>query len=210
MLDQFKYDSVNNKIYYSGQCWQPKSRTWIRDEDIPNNAEYVEDHKAILLALEMGTVSLPIGVIGPKVNATDEQLFFAEEVGRAVAEMGLPLLTGGKTGVMEASSRGAFNANGLTIGILPDECWSAANAYITIPIVTGLGPARNAIIGRTCPVLIAIGGSYGTLTEMAFGMHFDRCVLALSDAPEVEGVVKFNTVNDALYAAVRAWFGLHL
>lgn len=140
---------------------------------------------------------VPVGIIGPK-NANAEQEAVAEALGRAFARMGLTLLTGGRKGVMEAASRGAFVAGGMTVGIIPDDEWGSANPYVTIPLATGLGPARNAVVARACEVLVAVGGEYGTLSEMAFGMHFNRLVLALLNAPNVPGVQVCETVDDVL------------
>ena len=89
----------------------------------------------------------------------------AEEIGRELTGLGLQLLTSGKSGVMEAASKGALEAGDLPVGILPDEDWTAANPYVAVPIATGLGPARNAVIARVCEVLIAVGGEYGTLAR---------------------------------------------
>src|SRR5690606_33257175 len=97
---------------------------------------------------------------------TDDELRMAERMGAEIARLGLQLLCGGKNGVMEAASKGCLEAGGLPIGLLPDEEWTAANPYVAIPIPSGIGPARNAIIARGCQVLIAIGGGHGTLSEM--------------------------------------------
>ncbi len=140
---------------------------------------------------------VPIGVIGPR-EATAGQLQLAEVLGRALAESGLQLLCGGKGGVMEAACKGALEAGGSPIGLLPDTEWDAANPYVAIPIATGIGQARNAIIARACLVLVAVGGGYGTLSEMALGLHFDRLVLTLDDAPKVPGAVACATVGDAM------------
>jgi uncharacterized protein (TIGR00725 family) len=96
-----------------------------------------------------------------------------------LAEAGAVLVCGGRGGVMEAACRGAKSANGLTIGILPGKSWSEANPYVDIPIVTGIGEARNAIITRTAQAVIAIGGSYGTLSEIAFALSFGTPVVGL-------------------------------
>jgi uncharacterized protein (TIGR00725 family) len=80
---------------------------------------------------------------------------------------------------MEAACRGAKSADGLTIGILPGTSQSEANSYVDIPIITGIGEARNAIITRTAQAVIAIGGSYGTLSEIAFALSFGTPVVGL-------------------------------
>jgi len=140
---------------------------------------------------------LPVGVIGPR-EATHGQCAIAETLGRELANLGLTLLCGGKGGVMEAVCRGHAEAGGLPIGLLPDEDWRAANDYVAIPIATGIGNARNAIIARACFAMIAVGGGYGTLSEIAFGLHYGRLVLTLDAAPEVEGAIRCMDIDEAL------------
>lgn len=171
------------------------------DGTAPADAEPVGPLDALRRLAGAGRLRrVPVGVIGPKA-ATPEQLDLAETLGRRLAGLGLPVLTGGRGGVMEAASRGAHEAGGLTIGIVPDDEWGAANPFVAVPLASGLGPARNAVIARACEVLVAVGGEYGTLSEMAFGMHFDRLVLALLDAPEVPGVARCATIDEALERA---------
>jgi len=119
-----------------------------------------------------------IGVIGGSAP-TKEEMAAAKAVGRALAKAGAVLICGGRGGVMEAACRGAKSAQGLTIGILPGIDRSEANPYVDIPIVTGIGEARNAIITRTAQAVIAIGGSYGTLSEIAFALSFGTPVVGL-------------------------------
>jgi len=119
-----------------------------------------------------------VGVIGGSAP-TPAEAVAAEAVGRLVAEAGAVLVCGGGGGVMEAACRGAKGAGGLTVGVLPGISRRQANAHVDIPIVTGMGEARNAIIARTADVLIAIGGSYGTLSEIAYGLGFDTPVVGL-------------------------------
>jgi uncharacterized protein (TIGR00725 family) len=110
---------------------------------------------------------------------TKKEAAAAEAVGRALAEVGAVLICGGRGGVMEAACRGARSAGGLTIGVLPGTSRSQANPYVDIPIVTGLGEARNAIIIRTAQAVIAVGGSYGTLSEIGFALAFGVPVVGL-------------------------------
>jgi len=122
--------------------------------------------------------SVFIGVIGgSKVSAQIEAL--AEEVGREIARRGAILVCGGLTGVMEAVCRGASAEGGLTVGILPGESREAANPYIKIPIITGLGYARNVAVVRTCHAVIAIDGSFGTLSEIGHALQADIPVVGL-------------------------------
>ncbi len=121
---------------------------------------------------------LIIGVIGGSRPKAAEAAA-AEGVGRALAESGAVLICGGRGGVMEAACRGAKAAGGLTIGVLPGTSRSRANPYVDIPIVTGIGEARNAIITRTAQAVVAVGGSYGTLSEIAFSLSFNTPVVGL-------------------------------
>jgi uncharacterized protein (TIGR00725 family) len=119
-----------------------------------------------------------IGVIGgsdvsPKVVET------AEEVGREVARRGAVLVCGGLTGVMEAACRGASREGGLTIGILPGDSRRTANRYVKIPIVTGIGHARNVIVVKSSQAIVAIDGSYGTLSEIAHALQNGIPVIGL-------------------------------
>ncbi|MBE9507981.1 MAG: TIGR00725 family protein [Chloroflexi bacterium] len=122
--------------------------------------------------------TLIIAVIGGSAP-TPEETAAAEAVGRALAEAGAVLICGGCGGVMEAACRGAKSAGGLTIGILPGTDRSEANPYVDIPIVTGIRCARNVIIARTAQAAIAVGGSYGTLSEIAFALSSDTPVVGL-------------------------------
>ncbi len=146
---------------------------------------------------------LVIGVIGPR-EATDAQLAAAKAIGKALGALGLTLICGGRTGVMTAVSEGCASAGGLMIGILPGSTPEEANPFVTIPLPTGLGEARNMVIAKSARVLIAIGGSYGTLSEVAYGLHFSKTVIGLEGAPEVKGVTHAGSVDEAVELACAA------
>jgi len=120
-----------------------------------------------------------VAVIG-SAACTPAEAAAAEAVGRLLAEAGAVLLCGGRGGVMAAACRGAKSAGGLTIGILPGMDASEANPWVDVPIVTGLGEARNAIVVRTAEAVIAIGGGYGTLSEIGFALKWGKRVVGLS------------------------------
>jgi len=103
----------------------------------------------------------------------------AREVGRLIALRGGIVVCGGGGGVMEAASRGAAEAGGDVVGILPGFSADDANEFVTIPIVTGMSHARNAINVWTSEAIIAVGGSYGTLSEIALALKIGRPVVAL-------------------------------
>jgi len=104
----------------------------------------------------------------------------AEEVGRELARRGAIVVCGGLGGVMEAACRGASAGGGLTIGILPGDSASTANPYVQIPIVTSLGYARNVAVVKTGQAVIAVGGSYGTLSEIAHALQNGIPVIGLN------------------------------
>jgi uncharacterized protein (TIGR00725 family) len=107
-----------------------------------------------------------IGVVGSS-TCPPRVMALAAEVGRNIGRAGAILICGGRGGVMEAAAMGAKEAGGITVGILPGESDAEANPYIDIPIVTGMGQARNAINVLTSHAVIAVAGAYGTLSEIA-------------------------------------------
>lgn len=120
-----------------------------------------------------------IAVIGG-AQPSPEEARLAEEVGRELAKQGAVLVCGGLGGVMEAACRGAGSEGGVTIGILPGDRPEAANPYVQIPIVTGMGYARNISIVKSAQAVIAIGGSYGTLSEIAHALQSGIPVIGLN------------------------------
>jgi len=144
----------------------------------------------------------PVGVIGTR-EATEAQLAIATALGRGLAELGVVVLCGGLVGVMTAVSRGAAEAGGTVVGVLPNGDWRTANPWVTIPIATGVGVARNAIIARAALALVAVGGGYGTLSEIAFGLQFGKPVLGFFDAAPLPGVELVTTVDEALDRIAR-------
>ena len=122
--------------------------------------------------------TITIGVIGGR-ESTEEVSAWAEQVGREIAKSGARLICGGYGGVMAAACRGAQAEGGETIGVLMGDSCADANPWVSIPIATGLGEARNLIIVRTADVLIAIDGGYGTLMEIAAARCIDKPVVGL-------------------------------
>lgn len=120
-----------------------------------------------------------ISVIGP-AKCSDQQAAMAEEVGRLLAKRGVVLLCGGRGGVMEAACRGAEQAGGLTVGVLPGSDREAGNPYLSLALPTGLGEGRNALVASGGEAVIAIGGGPGTLSEIALAVKAGRSVVTLS------------------------------
>ncbi len=142
-----------------------------------------------------------IGVIGS--GRADASLTgIAEEVGRLIATREALLVCGGLGGVMEGAARGAKAAGGTTIGILPQATKEMANQYIDVPVATGFGEGRNIIIIRTSDALIAIGGEYGTLSELAFALKMGKPVIGINTW-ELQGIIKADTAEAAVDSAFK-------
>ncbi|MBM3284797.1 MAG: TIGR00725 family protein [Candidatus Aminicenantes bacterium] len=142
-----------------------------------------------------------VGVIGG--NSPEERhLDMARKVGALIARAGAILVCGGLGGVMAAAASAARKEGGLTVGILPGSTPDDANPYIDIPIATGMGYSRNALVAMNADVLIAIDGEYGTLTEIAYGKIYGKRVIGL-DTWEVKGVIKASSPEEAVALALQ-------
>lgn len=129
---------------------------------------------------------LRVGVIGSGVASTEEAEL-ARALGRALGRLGAVLVCGGRTGVMESAARGCAEEGGLTVGFLPGARAEEANSWIRLPLATGLGEARNVLVVRAAEALVAVGGSWGTLSEIALArkMGVPVCTLGI---PPAEGL----------------------
>lgn len=119
-----------------------------------------------------------VAVIGAS-NATGWELATAEELGRLLAEDGYVLVCGGLGGVMNAAAHGAASAGGVSVGILPGNDRDGASPHLTVAVATGFGEARNAIVARSVDAVIAVGGEFGTLSEIALALKMGRPVIGL-------------------------------
>ncbi|MFX0090543.1 MAG: TIGR00725 family protein [Candidatus Hodarchaeota archaeon] len=121
-----------------------------------------------------------IGVIGDSEIDCQDLVELAYKIGQLIAKKGAALVCGGRTGVMEFACKGAFDAGGLTIAILPTHKKSDANSFCKIRIPTGLGWARNSLVVLASDVVIAIGGKSGTLSEIAYAWMYEKPIIALT------------------------------
>ena len=130
----------------------------------------------------------------------------AYDVGAGLARAGFTIVTGGEGGAMEAASRGASEAGGLAVGLLPGTDRSRANAYADVTVVTGIGHARNLAVVASGDAVIAVGGSWGTLAEIGFARRLGRPVVVLEPGWRIEGegVAYAATPAAAVDAALRA------
>jgi uncharacterized protein (TIGR00725 family) len=124
-------------------------------------------------------VRVPYVAVCGSGEATGEEAARAVEVGRLLAQAGAVVVCGGLGGVMDAAARGAREAGGTVVGILPGETRSGASAHLTVAIPTGMGEARNALIARAADAVVAIGGEWGTLSEIALARKMGKPVVSL-------------------------------
>ena len=150
-----------------------------------------------------------ISVIGAS-NCSAKESKLAEEVGRELARRGAIVICGGLNGVMEAVCRGAKSEGGLTIGILPSNNRRDANPYVDIPIITGIGYARNSIVAKSGQAVIAVGGKYGTLSEIAYALQDKIPVIGLGTwkiatiKSKDESIIIANNASDAVDKAIES------
>jgi uncharacterized protein (TIGR00725 family) len=153
-----------------------------------------------------------ISVIGAS-RGEEEILRDAEEIGRGIAERGAVLVCGGRTGVMEAASKGASEAGGTVVGVLPTLSPEDANPYISFAVATGIGEARNLAVVASGAAVIAVGGEWGTLSEIAYARKIGRPVIAIQSWPLHSrsgrdlGILEVGTPEDAVSTALSAAAG---
>ena len=154
-----------------------------------------------------------ISVIGSSNPATREHVDMAEEVGRELARRDIMVVCGGLSGIMEAVCRGAKSEGGTTIGILPGRAAAEANSYVDIPIVTSMGYSRNVIVVHTGEAVIAVGGAYGTLSEIGHALSDGIPVIGLKTWPLTtngdgiditDAIIQAESPSDAVDKALAA------
>ena len=144
-----------------------------------------------------------IGVIG--AGTCSKKIYdLAYEVGKYIAKAGAILVCGGLGGVMEGAAKGAKDNKGATVGILPGVDKAEANPYIDIPIVTGLGEARNLVVIRSSDAIIALPGQFGTLSELSFCLKLEKPVVGLSTWDVSEKIIKTKDPQEAVKSVLEA------
>jgi len=148
-----------------------------------------------------------IAVIGNS-SCSPEETKLAESVGELLAQQGVTVICGGLGGVMEAVCRGAKSKGGLTVGILPGQDSSTANPWVDIPVVTGIGEARNVAVVKSAQAVIAIGGSYGTLSEFSYALKSGIPVIGLNtwslsrNRREDDSIIRVQSATEAVDKAI--------
>jgi hypothetical protein len=146
-------------------------------------------------------MSIYVAVVGAS-QASDAELADAETVGRLLAQAGAVVVCGGRGGVMAAVSKGAAEAGGTVVGLLPGLDRADANEWVTLAIPTGLGELRNGLIVRSVDVMIAVGGAYGTLSEVALGLQAGLKVYGLNSWA-IDGIQAVSDPAEAVGLALR-------
>lgn len=156
----------------------------------------------------MSQSKIIIAVIGAR-EPSPEEAGLAEEVGREIARQGAALICGGLGGTMEAACRGAGSEGGITIGVLPGDDPDAANPHVQIPIATGMGYARNVVVVRSAKAVIAVGGHYGTLSEIAYALAGNTPVIGLNtwsisrDGKQDDSIIYIQNPHEAVKKALE-------
>jgi len=196
-MTQLLLDRMNRRLCDATRGeFDPRTRAW-REGTVRGERIGVCDAVRWLQRESSMPCRAPVGVIGAR-NAKSEHLIFAERLGRGLAEMGLTVVCGGLTGVMGAVSKGAGENGGTVVGLLPQGDWREANPYVTVPIATGIGEARNAIIARASLCVVAVGGGYGTVSEIALALQFDVPVFGVFEAAPLPGARVVADMDEAL------------
>jgi uncharacterized protein (TIGR00725 family) len=148
-----------------------------------------------------------VSVVGPRLTTDDVLLDAAATIGAGLARAGVVVVTGGLGGVMAAASRGASDAGGLVVGILPGPDGDAANEWVDVAVPTAMDEGRNILVVRAAHVVVAVGGSWGTLAEIALARRLGRPVISLHgwsvDGPDVaDGPIVVTSPDEAVRAAV--------
>jgi len=144
--------------------------------------------------------SIQIAVIGA-ADCSEGEARAAEEIGTILAKEGVVLISGGMSGVMEASCRGAATSGGVTVGILPGA--GSGNPFVGVQIRTGMSHARNFIVVESADAVIAVGGGYGTLSEIAFALKTGKPIFGYMTW-DIPGVIACSTPRDACIGALAA------
>ncbi len=166
--------------------------------------EFIKERESLLPSGR----NLPyLGVIG-SASSSQKLDEMAAEVGFYLAQAGAVLICGGRGGVMEAAARGASRAGGMVVGLLPGEDKRGGNSFLSLALATGLGEARNAVIARACDAVIAVGGGYGTLSEIGFCLKMGKPVIGLDswELPGKDGrgsaIIKVSSPSEAIKRAM--------
>ena len=171
--------------------------SWVAEKEAVDRVQTPLEQKISALQKGPARFKQAVAVIGPG-DGNAQLCGVALVIAQRLARCGLAIVCGGRGGVMQAASRGAFEAGGTVIGLLPEDDDHAANDYLTVAIPTGMGEMRNALIARSSLCLVAIGGGMGTLSEMAFGLKLGKAVFCLYPEFDLPGATCVADADEAI------------
>jgi uncharacterized protein (TIGR00725 family) len=186
----------------------PNKVGWWGENPAGRRGSFQTPLSGAIIAIRMTKKQPIIAVIGGG-SCNREEARLAEEVGRELAKRGVTLICGGLGGVMEAACKGASAEGGTTIGVLPGDNPQSANPYVRIPIVTGIGYARNVAVVKSGQAVIAVGGNYGTLSEISHALQSGIPVIGLNTwtiarkGKEDKAIVKAKSPAEAVDKALK-------
>jgi hypothetical protein len=212
MNHTFDLDRNAHELYDGeGRRFDALTRTWtfVRSAEKGDACEKIDLLAAAAWVQKESEhpLRVPVGVVGPR-EATRGQMIAAMRIGELIADCGFVLLCGGRHGVMQSVCEGVKRVGGTSIALLPDDDAAHANPFVDVVLATGIGEARNVLIARASFALIAIGNSFGTLSEVALGRQFDKLVVGVEGAADVAGVHHVQTAQQAVEAVAAALLGV--
>ncbi len=202
------YDSYKNKFYLENKIFDFDKKDWLTIAEIPSEAIKISNVEAVekLQTLDY-KIKLPIGVIGTN-KPNPQQYELAKNLGKALAKMGLSVICGGRAGTMEAVCKGIYEEGGISIGLLPEPNLENVNKYVSIPLATGFGLARGAMIATSSLCLIAIGGGNGTIAELANGLQFGKKIFSINSEIDLPNLKKCHSINEILDNIAKIIFNI--
>lgn len=195
----FYSDNQFKKIYFcnSNKMFVLNDNNWmLQNENI--NLKTIS-HQEVLKIYQNSSnkIILPISVVGAG-NPNEEEYLVAYEFGKIMAEIGITVLCGGRSGVMEAVCKGVAQNHGIAIGMLPNLDIEDANKYLSIAIPTGIGLSRNTIIATAGFCMFSIGGTHGTLSEIAFALQYKKLVMSIYLPYNINGIINVANIDEVL------------
>lgn len=212
MTPTFDLDRTARELYDAeGRRFDALTRTWtfVRSAEKSDACEKVDLLAAAAWVQKESEhpLRVPVGVIGPR-EATRDQMIAAMRIGELLADCGFVMLCGGLHGVMQSVCEGVKRVGGMSIALLPEDDGVHANSFVDVVLATGLGEARNVLISRASFALIAIGNSFGTLSEVALGRQFGKLVVGIEGAADVAGVRHVQNARQAVEAIAARLLGV--
>lgn len=202
------FNEKTQEFFFQNKILDFNGMKWLQTTKSPRDLVELSFQDAVKrLQNSMNKIRIPIGVVGTN-TPTPEQYKIAEELGKRLSKIGLPVICGGRAGIMEAVCKGVNENNGISIGLLPEINIDNANKFVSLPLATGIGFARNSIIAAASLCMIAVGGGNGTLSEIAYGLHFGKKVYTINCSLTVAGTIACDSVEEIIDNVCKVIFSI--